>query len=166
MIRYWVGVVSRDRVLDGLDLGIAQVNRGAREPVERLGEADGFVYYSPRESYPDGQLLRAFTAIGRVADAAPYQGRVGEWRPWRRRMDWDLGAVDAPIRPLVPVLDFTRDSLEWGRKLAPGLLEITRDDFEVLRPAMRRGAPEPSRRVIRGGSGPWTPVASDRDLLR
>ncbi|WP_236006307.1 EVE domain-containing protein [Clavibacter zhangzhiyongii] len=92
MIRYWVGVVSRDRVLDGLDLGIAQVNRGAREPVERLGEADGFVYYSPRESYPDGQLLRAFTAIGRVADAAPYQGRVGEWRPWRRRMDWDLGA--------------------------------------------------------------------------
>jgi hypothetical protein len=32
-----------------------------------------------------------------------------------------------------------RDSLEWGRKLAPGLLEITRDDFEVIRQAMRRG---------------------------
>ncbi len=144
-IRYWLGVVQREHVLRGVALGIAQLNHGAKAPLTRLNEADGFVYYSPRETYPDGEPLREFTAIGRVADSDVYQvdgrgpdGAAADFRPWRRRVDWDHDAVSAPIRPLVPVLDFTRESPNWGYQLRRGLIEISRHDFDVIRAQMKR----------------------------
>ena len=41
-IRYWLGVVQHDHVLRGVAGGFAQVNHGARAPLERMGPADGF----------------------------------------------------------------------------------------------------------------------------
>ena len=64
-------------VLRGVALGIAQVNNGTKAPLLRMNEADGFVYYSPKESYPDGEPLREFTAIGRIADGDVYQSSDG-----------------------------------------------------------------------------------------
>ena len=46
-IRYWLGVVQQDHVLRGVAAGIAQVNHGAKAPLERWHQADGFAYYSP-----------------------------------------------------------------------------------------------------------------------
>ncbi len=144
-IRYWLGVVQRGDVLRGVELGIAQLNHGAKTPLMRMNEADGFVYYSPKTSYPDGEPLREFTAIGRVADsdvfqvsAAPLHGPAGDFRPWRRRIDYETDAVPAPIRPLLPVLDFTREKADWGFQLRRGLIEISRHDFDVIRAQMRR----------------------------
>jgi hypothetical protein len=145
-IRFWVGVVQRDHVLRGVELGIAQVNHGARAPLARMGVSDGFVYYSPRVSYPDGEPLREFTAVGRVADDEVYQategptmrGPGGDFRPWRRRIDFDADAVPAGIRPLLPVLEFTRESRNWGFQLRRGMIEISRHDFETIRTQMRR----------------------------
>ena len=62
----------------------------------------------------------------------------GDYRPWRRRADYDLDAVDTSIRPLLPVLDFTRDNPNWGYQLRRGLFEISKHDFEVIRQQMRR----------------------------
>src|SRR3954471_15126499 len=67
-IRFWLGVVQRDHVLRGVAGGFAQVNHGAKAPLARMGSADGFVYYSPKTAYPDGDPLKEFTAIGRIAD--------------------------------------------------------------------------------------------------
>ena len=39
---------------------------------------DGFAFYSPRESYPEGATLQAFTAIGSVADAPIYETTMPE----------------------------------------------------------------------------------------
>lgn len=152
-IRYWLGVVQRDHVLRGVAQGFAQVNHGAMSPLVRMNEADGFVYYSPRESYPDGEPLREFTAIGRIADDEVYQpadgplmtGQNGEFRPWRRRVDFDHAAVPAPIRPLLPVLEFTRQNPNWGYQLRRGLIELSRHDFEVIRAQMRRSSPDEQR---------------------
>jgi hypothetical protein len=153
-IRYWLGVVQRDHVLRGVAQGIAQVNHGAKAPLMRMNESDGFVYYSPRDSYPDGEPLREFTAIGRIADGDVYQtsdgpmmtGQNGDFHPWRRRVDFDHAAVSAPIRPLLPVLEFTRQNPNWGYQLRRGLIELSRHDFEVIRAQMRRPSPDEQRR--------------------
>jgi len=164
-IRYWLGVVHRDHVRRAVSLGVAQLNHGSRDSLRRMGEADGFVYYSPREYYPDGPLLRELTAIGRIADADVYQAQDGEsrWRPWRRRVDYDLTATEAPIRPLVPVLDLSRDDPDWGYRLRKGLVELSRHDFETIVAQMRATPPAPSRRVISHGDAPAPELPSSGD---
>ena len=160
-IRYWLGVVHRDHVRRAVSLGVAQLNHGSREALRRMGEADGLVYYSPREYSPDGPLLRELTAIGRIADDDVYQAHDldsdSRWRPWRRRVDYDLTATDAPIRPLVPVLDLSRNDPNWGYQLRKGLVELSRHDFETIVAQMRATPPEPSRRVISG----WEAAAGE-----
>lgn len=152
-IRYWLGVVQRDHVLRGVAGGFAQVNHGARAPLQRMGPADGFVFYSPKTAYPDGDPLKEFTAVGRIADDEVFQvtqgptmrGPSGDFLPWRRRVDWDHDAVATPIRPLLGVLDFTRDTPDWGYQLRRGLIELTRHDFELIRRQMRPSSPEETR---------------------
>lgn len=145
-IRYWLGVVQRDHVLRGVDLGIAQLNHGSKQAISRLREADGLVYYSPRVSGPEGAPLREFTAIGRIADDAVFQDADGAvmtnsfgepYRPWRRRVDYDQFAVPASIRPLIPLLDFTSVTPNWGFQLRQGLIELSKRDFEIIKAQMR-----------------------------
>ncbi|MET1052867.1 MAG: EVE domain-containing protein [Mycetocola sp.] len=144
-IRYWLVVISRDHARTALDLGMVQVNHGSRAGLDRMGDADGVVCYSPKTAYPDGDVLRAFTAVGRVADDRVYQALSLDWRPWRRRVDWDHTAESAPIRPLLGALDFTRNAPNWGYQLRAGLLEITRHDFDIIRQAMQRPSPDDRR---------------------
>jgi hypothetical protein len=122
-------------------MGMAQANHGARAGLERMGEADGLVYYSPKTEF-EGDSLKEFTAIGRIADGIVFQAGApsdtSDYRPWRRRVDYDLAAVATSIRPLLSVLDFTRDNPDWGYQLRRGLIEISRNDFEVIRRQMRR----------------------------
>jgi len=152
-IRYWLGVVQQDHVLRGVAGGFAQVNHGARAPLERMGPSDGFVYYSPRVSYPEGEPLKQFTAVGRIADDEVFQvtqgptmrGPAGDFLPWRRRVDWDHDAVATPIRPLLDALDFTQDRAGWGYQLRRGVIEISRHDFELIRRQMRPSPGETRR---------------------
>jgi hypothetical protein len=138
-IRYWLGVVHREHVRRGVLMGVAQASHGSRAALEQMGEADGLVYYSPKTDF-EGEPLRQFTAIGRIADENVYQAgdSASEYRPWRRRADYDTDAVDASIRPLLPILDFTRDNPNWGYQLRRGVIEISRHDFELIRQQMRR----------------------------
>lgn len=152
-IRFWLGVVQRDHVRDAVRLGIGQLNHGSREAISRLNEADGLVYYSPRETR-DGTPLRAFTAIGRVADKDVYSAdhrADASARQWRRRIDWYRPAVEAPIQPLKKHLDLTQNRRTWGIQLRAGLVELSRHDWDLIRHEMRMPAPEdrlPSDRII------------------
>ena len=40
-------------------------------PMKLLSKGDGILYYSPREAMGNGAPVKAFTAIGRIADDAP-----------------------------------------------------------------------------------------------
>ncbi|MFE3254726.1 EVE domain-containing protein, partial [Nocardia sp. NPDC059229] len=84
--RYWLGVVSRDHVRRGVELGFAQANHGKRAAVERMKAGDGLVYYSPRTGMREGEPIKSFTAIGTVADGPAWQveEQGGCFRPWRR----------------------------------------------------------------------------------
>jgi len=134
---YWMGVVHRDHALRGVSQGIAQTNHGAKFGVARMKPGDGFVYYSPKDAYPDGHSLRAFTAIGIVAPGEVWQGSQvmsagSEVRPWRRKVDWDEAATEAPITPLLDVLELTRGIRNWGLQLQKGHLSLSEHDFQII----------------------------------
>lgn len=133
---YWVGVVQADHVARGVELGIAQINHGSRAGVNRLHPGDGFVYYSPKDAFPEGAPLKSFTAIGVISDREPWQATDGDFTPWRRAVAWDTGAHQAPIADLRDTLEFTRDNPKWGYQLRLGLFEISQHDFDVIARAM------------------------------
>lgn len=130
-MRYWLGVVQREHVLRGVSLGIAQTNHGAAS-ITRLAPGDGLVYYSPKTSYPDGDPLREFTAIGRIADGDAWQADEGERHPWRRRVEYDESARATPIAPLLEVLELTRGNSNWGFIMRRGQVEVKRHDFDLI----------------------------------
>ncbi|WP_241986885.1 EVE domain-containing protein [Cryobacterium fucosi] len=140
-IRYWLGVAPREQVLRGVSMGLAQAGRGSRAALEDMRESDGVVYYSPKTD-ADGETLREFTAIGWIAEGGAGQigqAGAGSYRPWRHQVDYDTDAVAASIRPLLTVLEFTRDDPDWGYQLRRGLIEISRHDYDLIRRQMRRG---------------------------
>jgi hypothetical protein len=129
----WLGVVCRDHVQRGTQLGIAQLGHGKRTGLARLSAGDWLVYYSPRTSLRDGDPLQAFTAIGRVPDDEIWQADEGTFQPWRRRIDYVPAAVETPIHSLR--LDLTAQP-GWGAQLRRGLVQLTGDDFDRVRAAM------------------------------
>ena len=138
--RYWIGVVSRDHVANAVEHGFVQLNHGKAAPLERMHGGDGFAFYSPRESYPGGAPLQAFTAIGSVKDAPIYEATMPELGRIFRRDVAFLDASPAPIRPLVPQLTFIRSKAHWGAAFRYGLVRVPREDFATIAAAMGRNA--------------------------
>ena len=134
--RYWVGVVSRDHVLRGVEGGFAQLSHGKRAPLDRMREGDWLVYYSPMASRNGGEPLRAFTAIGRVVGEEAHRFDMGGgFVPFRREVCY-LPSEEAPIRPLIDRLSFIRNKERWGQPFRRGHFEIVRDDFALIAAAM------------------------------
>ena len=134
--RYWIGVVSREHVLRGLAEGIAQLNHGKREPLARMHAGDWMVYYSPRTSYPDGEPLQAFTAIGQITSAAPYAVEMAaDFHPFRLDVAYQP-CHEAPIQPLLGQLSFIPDPKRWGSVFRFGQLKVERADFSIIAAAM------------------------------
>ena len=133
-MRHWLGVVCRDHVRSGTALGVAQLGHGRRTGLDRLAAGDWLVYYSPRTEARGGAPVQAFTAIGKVADDDIWQAEEGDFRPWRRRVDYVPEVVETPIRFLR--LDLT-DEPNWGYQLRRGLIELSAGDFAVISAAMR-----------------------------
>jgi len=139
LTKYWLGVVCRDHVHRGTSLGIAQLGHGKREGLARLNPGDWLLYYSPRTSLRGGEPLQAFTAIGQVADSEIWQADEGDFHPWRRRVAYLPEAVETPIRDLPLALTAGPN---WGYQLRRGLIELTADDFVLIKQAMA-AVPEP-----------------------
>lgn len=137
-MRYWLGVVSAQHVRRGVELGIAQVHHGRRPGLARMAAGDGLVYYSPREQLGSDVPCRQLTALGRVADDEIWQADEGDFRPYRRRVEW------APVRP-VPLADLQARLLltstpNWGYALRRGLLPLDETDFHLIETAMTDAA--------------------------
>ena len=135
-MKYWVGVVSKNHVLRGVELGIAQIGHGKRSGLARMHAGDGFVYYSPKETLATTVPLQAFTAIGTITDDEIWQVDEGDFHPWRRHVTY-APSVDAPIRPLLDDLSFTSGKTNWGYAFRFGLIEITEKDFTTIAQAMQ-----------------------------
>ena len=140
-MKHWLAVVSAAHVRRAVGLGIAQVHHGRRPGLARMSAGDGFVYYSPREELGSDVPCRRFTAVGRIADDEIWQADEGDFRPWRRRVDW-AGADPVPIADLQDRLLLT-STPHWGYALRRGLLPLDEADFLLIEAAMT-GAPPPA----------------------
>ncbi|MGC0421765.1 EVE domain-containing protein [Embleya sp. AB8] len=134
-MKYWLGVVGRDHVNRGKNLGIAQLCHGKRPALARLSAGDWLIYYSPRTGRQEGEPIKAFTAIGEILDDEIWQADEGGFQPWRRRVDYAPHAAEVPVRRLAGSLALTSDP-NWGYQLRRGLVELTEDDFRRIRSAM------------------------------
>lgn len=132
---YWVITASADHAARGKAEGIVQANHGKDSPLRRTKPGDGVVIYSPRTTYPDGPPLQAFTLIGRVAEAEPFQHDMAGTLMWRRPVVWQ-DARWAPIRPMLNDLDITRGLTSWGMAFRYGLTKLSRADFAKIARAM------------------------------
>ena len=134
--RYWIGVVSRDHVDRAVDGGFCQMNHGKEAPLKRITKGDYILYYSSREQMSAGAPVKAFTAIGKVTDAVPYQAmQSAKFKPFRRKVRY-FKAKDAAIAPLLESLSFSRGRKNWGLILRRGCFEIDKADYEVIAEAM------------------------------
>ena len=135
---YWIGVVAKDHVALGVAGGFTQLNHGKAGPLERMRAGDGFAFYSPRTTHPNGPPLQAFTAIGRVHDGRVYQADAGgDYRPFRLDVDY-LPATDASVKPLIDGLTFIRSKSHWGAAFRFGFLRVPEEDFARIAAAMGR----------------------------
>jgi hypothetical protein len=135
---YWIGVVSNDHVALAVASGFIQLNHGKAGPLERMRAGDGFAYYSPRASYPDGASVQAFTALARITGDALVQATMGEGLAAFRRSAEFLPTRDAPIKPLIDALTFVRSKTHWGAAFRFGFLRVPEDDFARIAAAMGR----------------------------
>lgn len=140
-MNYWIGVVSRSHVLRGVAGGFAQMNHGKQAPLKRMKAGDALIYYSPREAYPDGVPLQAFTAIGFIRTGEFYaydmtKDGVPGFVPWRIDVDYQ-SAEPASIKPLIADLDFIKDKVHWGAAFRFGQIKISEADFVRIANAMQ-----------------------------
>ena len=135
--RYWIAVVPKSRVEIAVRENVAMFAHGKHEAVLRVRPGDWLAYYSPRTILKGGDEVRAFTAIGRIADGEPYEsegmaGRAG----WRRRIAYERKAREASVYPLLDELSFIKDRQHWGIFFHRSLFSVSRDDFQLIAKAM------------------------------
>jgi len=134
--KFWIGVVSRAHVQIGLNGGFVQLNHGKQAPLQKLHAGDGFVYYSPKTSFPAGDPCQKFTAIGIVESGTVYQADMGDdFHPFRIDVRF-LDAQETDIQPLIAGLSFIKDKLHWGAGFRFGHLQIPASDFKIIAEAM------------------------------
>jgi len=133
---FWIGVVSRSHVQVGVKGGFVQLSHGKKAPLQKLRPGDGLIMYSPRTSYPDGEVLQSFTAIGVITSGHIYQVEMSpEFRPYRVDVKF-LKCREAPIKPLIDKLSFIKNKTHWGASFRFGQLKILAWDFNLIAKAM------------------------------
>jgi predicted RNA-binding protein len=113
-----------------------QLSHGKSAPLKRLQAGDRLVMYSPRTSYPDGEVLQSFTATGVVTSGEVYQVEMSpEFKPYRVDVAF-LECHEAAIRPLIDRLSFIKNKVNWGAAFRFGQIKIPAADFELIADAM------------------------------
>jgi EVE domain len=137
MTKYWIGVACRDHVMRGVASGFAQLGHGKRSGLARIQIGDWIAYYSPRTALNGGDPLQAFTAIGTVAGEITQVSLEGGFCPYRREVRFVSDVLEAGIKPLIGSLSFIKDPTRWGYPFRTGQLEVSAEDFGVIRGAMQ-----------------------------
>lgn len=130
--RYWIGVASRDHVMNAVQGGFAQLCHGKQEPLKKMTTGDWIIYYSPKVKFKDSARYQRFTAIGRVIDDVVFQFDSGNnFFPFRRNIDF-ISCKETPIQPLISQLSFIKSAKYWGYSFRFGHFEISEKDFKLI----------------------------------
>jgi len=139
--RYWITVVSKDHLVNGIAGGFMQANHGKAGPLKRMKAGDWVIFYSPKQTFKGNEVCQAFTAIGQVADDHVYQHKMSDdFIPFRRNVKF-FKSTETPIAPLVNELDFIPNKTSWGYPFRFGFFEIEQHDFELIKAEMIKGDP-------------------------
>ncbi len=130
--KYWIAVVSKEHVLNGIDWGIMQVCHGKKAPLKCINKGDFIIFYSSKNRMKDKQPYQKFTAIAKAIDDEIYQVKMFEnFEPFRRKVKF-LKCSETEIKPLINDLDFIQNKKSWGYPFRYGLLEISKKDFDLI----------------------------------
>ncbi|CAI9393579.1 EVE domain-containing protein [Niallia sp. Sow4_A1] len=130
--RFWIGIASRDHVLNAVQGGFAQLCHGKLAPLRNMSTGDWIIYYSPKINFKESAPHQKFTAIGRIIDEDVYQVNMGnDFVPFRRNIDF-FPSIKTPIKPLIPKLSFIKNTKYWGHSFRYGHIEISEKDFKLI----------------------------------
>jgi hypothetical protein len=139
--RYWITVVSKDHLANGIAGGFMQANHGKAGPLKRIKAGDWVIFYSPKQSYKGNEQLQAFTGIGQATDDEVYQHKMFEdFIPYRRNVQF-YECKETPIGPLIDDLNFIPNKTSWGYPFRFGFFEIMEHDFELIKSNMLKYHP-------------------------
>ncbi|CDZ81896.1 EVE domain protein [Candidatus Rubidus massiliensis] len=131
-MRYWIGVVSKEHVMRGVQGGFAQVCHGKEGPLKQMRPNDWIIYYSPTLKFGEKEPCKAFTAIGRIEPGEPYPFQMSEdFIPYRRNVKF-FPAKEVSILPLIDSLTFIQDKKKWGFPFRRGCFFISESDFSTI----------------------------------
>lgn len=137
MTKYFLIGASKDHVLKGVEGGFAQAGHGRKDYIGKPSKGDWIIYYSSKNKFEDTKPLQKFTAIGQVIDEEPYQSNTSaNFKPYRRKVDFQE-SNEAEIRPLLDQLSFIKNKKKWGFYLISGFREISKEDFTIIKKAMK-----------------------------
>lgn len=140
MIQYWITVVSKDHLANGLAGGFMQANHGKAAALKKIHKNDWVIFYSPKQSYNGNEICQAFTAIGRVADDEIYQHKMtADFIPYRRDVEF-YECKETPAAQLINALDFITNKSSWGYPFRFGFFEIKEPDFAIIKSNMIKGS--------------------------
>lgn len=126
MTRFWVGVVSKEHVLRGIEGGFCQVCHGKKAPLNRMKKGDYLLYYSPKYQLNGQEKLQAFTAVGKILDDTAYQVEMFEdFFPFRRDVSYYQPVKDCHIEQV-------RTHPEWRQyasQIRYGHFEVSKEFF-------------------------------------
>ena len=130
--KYWIAVVSKEHVLNGINWGIMQVCHGKKAPLKRIKKGDFILFYSSKIKMQDKIPFQKFTAVAKAIDDEIYQVKMFEnFEPYRRKVKF-LECSETEIKPLINDLDFIQNKKSWGYPFRYGLLEISKKDFDLI----------------------------------
>lgn len=139
--RYWITVVSKDHLANGIAGGFMQANHGKAGSLKRMSEGDWVIFYSPKQTYRGNEPLQAFTGIGQAADNEVYQYKISEdFIPYRRNVQF-YECEETPVVPMINDLDFIPNKASWGYPFRFGFFEIGAHDFKLIKSDMLKHHP-------------------------
>ena len=136
MAKYFIIAASRDHVLKGAAGDFAQAGHGRKDFIGKPSKGDWVVFYSSKDKFENGNPLQKFTAIGQVVDEEPYQPTSGSFKPYRRNVEFK-NSREVEIHPLLESLSFMKNKKKWGFYLIGDSREISKEDFNVIKNAMK-----------------------------
>lgn len=132
VMRYWIGVASKEHVMRGVKGGFAQVCHGKEGPLKQMQPGDWIIYYSPTIEFGGKDQCRAFTAIGQIEYGEPYPFRMSDdFVPYRRNVKF-FSANEISILPFIDSLTFIQDKKKWGFPFRRGCFRISEGDFHLI----------------------------------
>ncbi|PLS38073.1 EVE domain-containing protein [Carnobacterium maltaromaticum] len=129
MIKYWIGVASKEHVLLGVNRGFCQLSHGKKAPLTRMKKGDKILYYAPKISMNTPNPYQKIVAVGTIADDSIYEFEMApNFIPFRRNVLFEKIEKEVTLQNL-------RKFPEWNQissKLRFGHFEISQNLYQLI----------------------------------